>query len=170
MSSVKPQELNARLHDADLDEVLIDVRDPREFQSASIPGSKNVPLNEVAEAAEKLSRYGTVYVTCGSGVRSAQACTMLADMGVNVVDVEGGLAAWQHAGLHTRGNGKSHIPVIRQVMLTAGLLNLAGLLLAVFVHAYWVLLSVVVGAGLTFAGTTGICFMSRVLEKMPWNR
>lgn len=55
-------------------------------------------------------------------------------------------------------------------MLTAGLLTLVGLSLAYFVHPYFLALSAVVGAGLTFSGATWNCLIAYLLEMMPWNR
>lgn len=169
MISVTPKKLYELLHDKNLDEVLVDVREPDEFKHLSIPGSKNVPLDEVRDAAEKLRKYGTVYVTCGSGVRSQQACMALEGMGINVVNVDGGLTAWQREGLVTKGKGLK-LPIIRQVMIAAGSLTIISVLGALFVSTWWVFLSLAVGCGLLFAGLSGYCFMAWLLAKMPWNR
>ena len=58
----------------------------------------------------------------------------------------------------------------RQVRLGAGLLVLAGAILALTVNPVWVLLCGFVGLGLTFAGLTDICAMGIILERMPWNK
>lgn len=171
MENVKPEELNQRLHDKDHDEILIDVRGPNEYKDAAIPEASNMPLDELADSIESLRKYATVYVTCGTGVRSKKACEILESRGLkHIVNVEGGLTAWQRAGLKTKGDHTGRLPIIRQVMLAAGILDLIGIGFALTLHASWILLSIVVGLGLTFAGATGICFMAYMLEKMPWNR
>ena len=169
MKNVNPKELNELLHDEDHNEILVDVREPVEYKDIAIPEAENIPVGEIANAVDRLKGYGTVYVNCGSGVRSKKACEILEAQGVHVVNLEGGLTAWQHSGLAVRGKG-NHMPIIRQVMLTAGLLILVGLGLTYFVHPYWIALPAVVGAGLTFSGATGYCLMAYLLEMMPWNR
>lgn len=170
MISISPQELKARLNDGDVDEILIDVREPNEYKSGRIPEAKNIPLSNIQEAAHKLKGIGTVYVHCGTGVRSADACEALAAEGVKVVNLNGGISAWQQAGFPVVGTGKGVIPIIRQVMIVAGSLVLVGIMLGVFVHPWWYALSAFVGAGLVFAGISGICTMSYLLARMPWNR
>ena len=169
MENIEPKKLNELLHDEDHNEVLIDVREPSEFRNVAIPEAENIPVGEIANAADRLKQFGTVYVNCGSGVRSKKACEILEAQGVHVVNLDGGLTAWQHSGLAVRGNG-NRLPIIRQVMLTAGLLVLFGVVLAYFVNPYWIALSVLVGAGLTFSGASGYCLMAYILENMPWNK
>lgn len=170
MSTIKPQALHKKLTDGDIDEILIDVRDPFEFKAKHIPGSKNIPLNTVEEAVGKLKKIKTVYVHCQTGGRSSRACELLHDRGVNVVNLEGGIAAWEQAGLTVEDSGKHVIPIIRQVMIVAGTLILLGMVMGTLGSSWWYLLSAFVGAGLLFAGVTGICMMSNVLKYMPWNR
>jgi rhodanese-related sulfurtransferase len=170
MKNVTPKELDTLLHDEDKDELLIDVRTKGEFKGGHIKEAKNIPLDDVAEAADKLKGIGTVYVNCGSGVRSCQATEKLEKCGVNVVNVKGGLTAWLRDGFGVTKEGKKVIPIIRQVMIGAGALILIGVVLAIFISPIWILLSGFVGAGLLFAGLTGICGMQKVLSKMPWNK
>lgn len=169
MENIEPKKLNEILHDDDHNEILVDVREPGEYKDVAIPEAENIPVGEIANAVDRLKKYGTVYVNCGSGVRSKKACEILEAEGVHVVNLAGGLTAWQHSGLAVKGNG-NRLPIIRQVMLSAGLLVLAGVVLAYFVHPYWIALPAVVGAGLTFSGATGYCLMAYLLEMMPWNR
>lgn len=168
MENINPKKLDELLHDNDHDEILVDVREPSEYKDAAIPGAENIPVGEIADAADRLKRYGTVYVNCGSGVRSARACQILEAQGVHVVNLEGGLSAWQHSGLAVRGKG-NRLPIIRQVMLSAGTLVVLGIVLAVYVDPYWIGLSALIGLGLMFSGATGYCLMAYVLERMPWN-
>jgi rhodanese-related sulfurtransferase len=59
---------------------------------------------------------------------------------------------------------------MRQVQIAAGSLVLLGLVLSSTVAPAWILLTWMVGAGLTFSGITGFCGMARLLAAMPWNR
>ena len=170
MKNVTPKELDKLLHDEDKDELLIDVRTQGEFKGGHIAEAKNIPLDDVAEAAEKLKGIGTVYVNCGSGVRSCQATEELEKSGVNVVNVKGGLTAWLRDGFGVTREGKKRIPIIRQVMITAGSFVLLSIGLSILVSPLWNLLAVFMGAGLLFAGITGICGMQKILARMPWNK
>lgn len=172
MENVDPKELNKRLHDDDHDEILIDVREPFEYQDGRIPEAENMPLDTIADHITELRKYATVFVTCGTGTRSKKACDILEARGLkHIVNVEGGFSAWQSAGLKTVSKGgKKHLPIIRQVMLAAGLLIIGGFVLGFTMHPYFILVALFVGLGLTFAGATGVCFMAWMLGKMPWNR
>lgn len=170
MKNVTPKKLDELLHDEDKDELLVDVRTKGEFKGGHIEEAKNIPLDDIAEAAERLKGIGTVYVNCGSGVRSCQATKKLEECGVNVVNVEGGLTAWLRDGFGVTKEGKSTIPVIRQVMILAGALVLIGTILGIIFNPLWMLLSGFMGAGLLFAGITGICGMQKALAIMPWNK
>jgi rhodanese-related sulfurtransferase len=170
MQSITAEELKKRLSDGDIDEILVDVRENFEFKGKHIQGAKNIPLESVRGSVDKLKSIGTVYVHCASGNRSTQACNLLAEAGVNVVNIEGGMNAWETAGFAVVDSGKHVIPIIRQVMIVAGVLVLLGVVLGTWVNTMWHMLSAFVGGGLFFAGVSGICTMSYVLSKMPWNR
>ena len=58
----------------------------------------------------------------------------------------------------------------RQVMIVAGSMVLAGVLLGISVSPLWFYLSAFVGLGLVFSGVTGFCLMAYMLKRMPWNR
>ncbi len=171
LNNVTPRELDDLLNDDDLDEVLIDVRTPAEYRSGHIKQSENSPLNEIEKVAKHLKGIGTVYVSCGSGIRSAEACKILGDKGVNVVNVEGGLSACIESGnFDIEKTGRRVMPIIQQVMIVAGTMVLVGIILGDLHSRYWYLLSAFVGGGLLFAGISGICAMSKILSKAPWNK
>ena len=148
---------------------VIDVRDPMEFASGHIAGSLNVPLSRITQA--DLPK-GPLVLVCHSGNRSAQALAQLMQQGHPhpLVDLEGGIPAWQQAGLPMRQLKNAPLPLMRQVQIAAGSLVLLGLILGTWVAPAWILLSWFVGAGLVFAGISGFCGMARLLAAMPWNR
>lgn len=149
----------------------INVCTPAEYKEKHINGVRNVPLDEIAAHAGEFVNKQTVYVHCRSGRRGSQAIQQLQSLGITaeLVNVEGGLLAWDEAGLPTNTFTK-RMPIMRQVLLIAGLLVVSGVLLSWFANPAFIFLSLFVGAGLTFAGATGWCGMSYVLAKMPWNQ
>jgi len=173
MNAISPSEL-AALRQRDPQLRLLDVRTPAEYQAAHVPFAENWPLETLDPAAIVAARgdvsNGPVYVICQKGSRGANACAKLLAAGMrDVVNVEGGTAAWEQAGLPVV-RGKKTISLERQVRIAAGLLVLIGSALGYFVHPYWIGLAAFVGAGLTFAGITDTCGMGMLLARMPWNQ
>lgn len=75
--------------------VLLDVRTPQEYRQGHIPGSQNVPLQEIGRVSTAAAEKSTpLFVYCHSGARSRQAANELQRMGyVNVKNI-GGIAAY----------------------------------------------------------------------------
>lgn len=149
----------------------INVCTPAEYKEKHIEGVRSVPLDEIQNHAEEFSGKTTIYVHCRSGNRSQQAINKLNDLGLkaDLVNVEGGLMSWDEAGFSTN-KLTNRLPLMRQVLIAAGSLVLLGYALSLLVAPQFILLSVFVGAGLTFAGVSGWCGMSFLLAKMPWNK
>ena len=151
---------------------LIDVRMPAEFREVHVDFARNIPLDRLDPAAIRAEHSGSaepLYVICRSGSRGRQACEQLAAAGLSVVNVEGGTAAWDAAGLPVV-RGQKAISLERQVRIAAGFLVLLGAVLALTVHPYFIGLSAFIGAGLMFAGITDTCGMGMILARMPWNQ
>ena len=147
----------------------IDVREPVEFASGHIPGSVNIPLQQLHNAPLPQQ---PVMLICQSGKRSHQALQLLQQRGMNhpMQELHGGIAAWHLRGRSLERANRAPLPLMQQVQIAAGSLVLAGLILSTLVAPGWIALSWFVGAGLVFAGTTGFCGMAKVLAVMPWNR
>ncbi len=63
--------------------LIIDVRSPAEFKDGHIQGSQNIPLQSIADKADKIKKTGKpVIVCCASGMRSAQAAGILKSKGI----------------------------------------------------------------------------------------
>ena len=153
---------------------LIDVRMPTEFRHVHATYARSVPLDSLDPSAIMKARNGSasqpLYVICHSGSRSSQACRKFIEAGYdNVVSVEGGTQAWEKAGLPVV-RGKKSMPLMQQVQITAGFLIVLGTVLGKWVHPYGYGLSAFVGAGLMFAGFSGLCPMANLIAKMPWNK
>ncbi len=79
--------------------LILDVRQPREFQRGHISGAQLVPLAELARTVQLLPRHREVVCLCRSGRRSRAAARQLSKAGVNAFNLEGGMLAWYRAGL-----------------------------------------------------------------------
>jgi rhodanese-related sulfurtransferase len=145
--------------------VAVDVREADEYEYEHIDGTLNFPQSRLGGMLDQLPRDKEIYVFCATGARSAQSFKTLKAGGfVNAHGVEGGLAAWKRLGYPVIRR-KGPIPIMRQVQIVSGSLALIGGLVS---PLRWI--AVIVGCGLIFAGTTGICGMARLLSKLPWNR
>ncbi len=75
--------------------VLLDVREPHEYQIAKIPGSKLIPLGEVAKHLDEFDKNADIVIHCKMGGRSAKACTIFRNAGFqHVRNMVGGILAW----------------------------------------------------------------------------
>jgi len=67
--------------------VIIDVRTPGEFQGGHIKGSKNIPLNTISSKINEIKKMNKpVIACCASGMRSAQATSILKSNGINAMN------------------------------------------------------------------------------------
>jgi len=83
-----------KLRDESADFVLIDVREPREYEVSHLDG-KLIPLGQLAGRMDELDKDAHVVVHCRSGGRSAKAVELLRGAGFdNAWNVQGGLLAW----------------------------------------------------------------------------
>ncbi len=95
MRQITAVELNQRLHSDSPKPLLLDVREPKEFNYCHIEGSQSMPMGEVFLAWNKLDPQQETIVICHHGMRSAQIANFLASQGFqNVANLRGGVAAW----------------------------------------------------------------------------
>ncbi|ANK61998.1 MULTISPECIES: rhodanese-like domain-containing protein [Loigolactobacillus] len=69
---------------------IVDVRRPDEYEAGHIPGALNFPYEQITEYHPTTK----VYLICHSGVRSKRAAKKLKGRGYDVVNVLGGMVAW----------------------------------------------------------------------------
>jgi rhodanese-related sulfurtransferase len=151
--------------------VLVDIREPDEFARRRVKGALSRPLSLFEQARVRIELGREVVFTCRSGMRTAANCDRLkAVVDGDVFVLEGGLDAWAAAGLPLDEDREAPLELMRQVQIAAGLLVLAGVGLGFAVSPVFFGMSAFAGAGLTFAGMTGVCGMARLLAVMPWNR
>lgn len=172
MNNVKPiNTAQFRQHQQAGQACLIDVRNRDEFNQGS-EGQVCWPVVEINDSSvaefarqQNLSPDQTVVLLCASGKRARMAAEKLRTLIPNPIAVlEGG-----HAALRA-GNSKTVMSIERQVRIAAGLLVVLASLATLLASPLAVLLSLLIGGGLIFAGITDWCGMGLLLMKMPWNR
>jgi rhodanese-related sulfurtransferase len=96
MRNLTPAELATWLADpARPAPVLLDVREPWEYQTCHIAGARHVPMNEVPARLAELDPGADVVAICHHGARSLQVARYLARQGFERVhNLAGGLDAW----------------------------------------------------------------------------
>jgi rhodanese-related sulfurtransferase len=77
---------------------VIDVREPREFHDARVPGAVLMPMGQLSSRLHELDRDRPVYVVCATGNRSAAMTDLLVANGYDAYSVAGGTSAWARSG------------------------------------------------------------------------
>lgn len=96
MQSLTARELASWLEDAGRDKpVLLDVREPWEFETCHIDGSVTMPMNTVPDNLTELDAEQPIICICHHGVRSMQVAAYLEQQGFNrAINLTGGVDAW----------------------------------------------------------------------------
>jgi rhodanese-related sulfurtransferase/glyoxylase-like metal-dependent hydrolase (beta-lactamase superfamily II) len=80
--------------------LVLDIRTPREWAAKHIEGSVNIPLNHLQELIAEVPRDRRIAVHCAGGYRSSIAASILHQYAItNLIEMAGGLAAWEAAHL-----------------------------------------------------------------------
>ncbi len=82
--------------------IIVDVRELAEWQKSHIPNAIHIPLGDLEKRLPELAQYknSPIITQCRSGKRSLQAAKALKSAGFSeVYNMDGGLNAWQKAGL-----------------------------------------------------------------------
>ena len=154
--------------------ILIDVREADEHARERIAGAKLIPLSVLT--AKEIAELGArrVVFHCKGGRRSLDAatrCASLAQRGIAIHSVVGGIEAWRSAGLGTEINAaRPKMSVMQQTQITIGTLVVAGTALGFLVNPWFLALPAFMGCGMIFAGATGTCGLATVIGLAPWNR
>ena len=82
----------------DVPSVMLDVREPREWEAGHVAGSMWVPMGQLESARFQLPMNRRIAVICRSGQRSARAVVQLKEWGFEAVNVAGGIKAWVAEG------------------------------------------------------------------------
>ncbi len=91
---VTVEQLKTRLERQDAF-LLLDVREPQEFQICRIPGSVLIPLGDLSSRLSEVEGRDDIVVHCKSGVRSGKAVRLLREAGYSQArNLKGGILAW----------------------------------------------------------------------------
>ena len=93
---VSPKQLNQELGKV----VLVEVREPEEYEESRIEGCKLIPLGEItSRALRELNPEDDIVLYCAHGVRSLHALMALRNLGFEKLrSLDGGICAWQEQG------------------------------------------------------------------------
>jgi rhodanese-related sulfurtransferase len=96
MTQITPQRLQQWLADKSRKPpVLLDVREPSEYQTCHIDGSVLAPMNTIPARAQELDPETDTVVICHHGARSFQVALFLERNGFsNLYNLQGGVNAW----------------------------------------------------------------------------
>lgn len=94
MRQFRPAELAAHLQAGNAP-VLLDVREPWEWDVCHLPGAILIPMGELPARLQELNKAAETVVICHHGVRSYHAARYLETVGFgDVVNLSGGVSAW----------------------------------------------------------------------------
>jgi hydroxyacylglutathione hydrolase len=86
--------------------IVLDIRNPREWATKHIANSINIPLNHLQERIAEIPRDRRIALHCAGGYRSSIAASILHQYGItNLIEMAGGLAAWDAAKLPVVSEG-----------------------------------------------------------------
>jgi hydroxyacylglutathione hydrolase len=118
VAQTTPTEVAAMLERGDV--TVVDVRGRAEWEAGHLPGVRNIPVGNLTDHLAELPTDRPVIVHCQGGARSAIAASVLEARGLtNVVNLVGGYAAWQQAGLPTTRDATEQAAPSEPAMATA---------------------------------------------------
>ncbi|RDW16624.1 rhodanese-like domain-containing protein [Oceanobacillus chungangensis] len=94
MQEITATELAKKLNDGESLNI-IDVREDEEVAQGKIPGATHIPLGELPDRLNELSKEKQYYMVCRSGARSGRASAFLEAEGYNVTNMAGGMLDWE---------------------------------------------------------------------------
>ncbi|MGD6965790.1 rhodanese-like domain-containing protein [Rossellomorea vietnamensis] len=94
MREITPREVETIVHEGKPANI-IDVRETNEVAEGKIPGAVNIPLGLVEFRMNELDKSQEYIMVCRSGGRSGRACQFLENQGYKVINMNGGMLAWE---------------------------------------------------------------------------
>ena len=94
VGQLRPRELAERLKQPEMP-LLVDVREPEEWQFCRIAGAVHLPMDQLAQRLNELDREREVVIYCHHGIRSQIAAQFLSRQGFKrISNLVGGIDAW----------------------------------------------------------------------------
>lgn len=154
--------------------IMIDVREPDEYLREHVEWAINIPMSTIEYGwTEKFKTFADhqIIILCESGNR-AEMCRQIIkhNCECDVRVFEWGLVNWREQWKKTFWNSNGPIPMMRQVQIAAGSMVVIFTLLTFFVSPYFLLWTLFVWSGLTFAGISGTCLLAKIIGLLPYNK
>ncbi len=170
MNTITSKQLKEMINKNEI--ILVDVREPIEYEAEHIEGAMLVPLAELDRS--KLSNIAdkAIVLYCRSGKRSESAYEKIKNYELkhNYYSLKGGILAWKEDGYETIKAKGSFISLERQVHVIIGTTVFIASILTYFINIKFVFVAGFFGFGLSFAGLTGFCGLALLIAKAPWNK
>ena len=74
--------------------VMVDVREPQEWEAGHLPGSLHIPLGQLTARFGEIPPAQPIVFICAAGARSMAACRFAAQSGRDAINLDGGLYGW----------------------------------------------------------------------------
>ncbi|MGD8925795.1 MAG: rhodanese-like domain-containing protein [Thioalkalispiraceae bacterium] len=88
-------DLKSYLEQCEQPPLLLDVREPWEYEKCHLAGSMLIPMREIPDSLAELDQQNEIVVICHHGIRSRQVAYYLEHEGFDkVINLEGGVEAW----------------------------------------------------------------------------
>jgi len=95
MQNFTPQQLKAYLEQVEEPPVLLDVREPWEYEICAIKNSTLLPMGQIGAQIDNLDKDADYVVICHHGIRSRSVCLFMERHGfTNVTNLTGGVESW----------------------------------------------------------------------------
>ncbi len=95
MRHMRPTQLKQHLEQSEKPPLLLDVREPWEYQICHIDGAELVPMRTIPAALGRFDREQEIVVICHHGIRSRQVAAYMEHQGFsNIINLQGGIAGW----------------------------------------------------------------------------
>lgn len=86
------KEINVNEIDRIVDPTVIDVREDYELEeTGTIKGAIHIPMNEVPNRLNEITKEREIYILCRSGVRSYNVAKYLNELGYEAINLDGGI-------------------------------------------------------------------------------
>lgn len=86
------REINVNEVDRIVDPIIIDVREDYELEeTGTIKGAIHIPMNEVPNRLNEITKEREIYILCRSGVRSYNVAKYLNELGYEAINLDGGI-------------------------------------------------------------------------------
>lgn len=95
MRQMTARELHAKLQGGEDQALLLDVREPWEFNICRIDGARLIPMRQIPDTCDRLDPEREIVVICHHGIRSQQVALYLEHKGFKrIINLQGGVAGW----------------------------------------------------------------------------